>query len=236
MSRREPFAVLASVAIIIWAIAILLSVAVGTFVLLASDEDVPSYTGPAVERPADAGGPNWAEQMTAIGTVALAIATVALAYFAYRALGGLRESRQDRNLAAMMDMSRRWDDEHFREVRRKIQAYADHGPSSRITLRDKILELRVDNDPEYRELLTEPSFLEDLSILVDNEGIDFDIVMASLGYIVWDRWCLWQPTIEELRAVRNEESVFENFQKLAYRVKGVAPQLPDVDAWDGPRY
>jgi hypothetical protein len=179
--------------------------------------------------------PNWAEIATAVGTGVLAVATIALAVAAFVALGGLRESRRVRNVTAMTDMSRRWDGKQLRDVRHLIQEYAGHGGSSRDRLRDKVIQLRDANASEYRELLTEPSFLEDLAILVDNEGIDFDIVMDSLGYIVWDRWCLWQPTIETLQTLRNEKSVFENFKKLAYRVKGVS-RLPDVDAWDGPKY
>jgi hypothetical protein len=237
MFSRETTAVLTSVAIIVWGIAILLSVAVGSaMLLLTSDIDFPAEVGPVVERPGGEGGPNWADMTLAIGTGVLAAATVVLAVAAFLALGGLRESRRDRNVTAMTDMSRRWDDEEFRVVRRKIQESAGHGQSSRDRLRDKIIELRQNNDSEYRELLTEPSFLEDLSILVKYHGIDFEIVKDSLGYIVWDRWCLWQPTIEKLQTLRNEESVFEHFKDLAERIKKDIPRLPDLDKWDGPKY
>lgn len=221
MSSRQTTAVLTSVAIIVWGSAFLLSVVVGSALLLLTSD-----SGEA---------PNWAEIATALGTGVLAVATLALAVAAFFALGGLRESRRVRNVTAMTDMSRRWDAKQFRDVRNKIQEYAGHGPSSRDKLRDKVIQLRDANASEYRELLTEPSFLEDLAISVKYEGIDFEIVMASLGYIVWDRWCLWQPTIETLQKLRNEKSVFENFKNLAYRVKAVA-RIPDVDAWEGPKY
>jgi len=221
MSSRQTTAVLTSVAIIVWGSAILLSVVVGSALLLLTSDNSEA--------------PNWAEIATALGTGVLAVATVALAIAAFLALLGLRESRRVRNVTAMTDMSRRWDGKPLRDVRGLIQEYAGHGPLSRDKLRDKVIQLRDANASEYRELLTEPSFLEDLAILVHNEGIDFDIVMDSLGYIVWDRWCLWQPTIETLQTLRKEKSVFENFKKLAYHIKDIL-RLPDVDKWDGPKY
>lgn len=221
MSSRQTTAVLTSVAIIVWGSAFLLSVVVGSALLVLTSDN-----GEA---------PNWAEIATALGTGVLAVATVALAVAAFLALGGLRESRRVRNVTAMTDMSRRWDDEPLRNVRHWIQEYAGHGPSSGNMLRDKVIQFRETNHERYRELLTEPSFLEDLAILVDNDGIDFEIVMASLGYIIWDRWCLWQPTIEALQTVRNESSVYENFRNLAYRVKRVS-RLPDIGKWEGPKY
>jgi hypothetical protein len=230
MSDRETTRVLVSVAIVIWGIGILLIVVLWSAWLLTSDFDLLADAGPGGE------GPNWAEITLALWTVVLAIATCALAVGAFLALGGLKESRRDRNVTAMTDMSRRWDDDHFRDVRRKIQDYAGQEVSSRKALKDKVVQLRESNDPEYRELLTEPSFLEDLSILVKYEGIDFEIVKDSLGYIVWDRWCLWQPTIDELRGLRNEPSVFEYFQYLAERIKSDIPRLPDLASWDGPKY
>jgi hypothetical protein len=213
-------AVLISVAVIIWGIAILLSALVGFALVLASTSEEP----------------NWSEIILALATVGLTLATIALAVAAFLALQGLGESRRDRNAAAMTDMSQRWDNEHFRGVRRTIQDFAGTGSDSGNRLRDRIMELRSANAPKYHELLTEPSFLEDLSISVNYSGIDFKIVKDSLGYIVWDRWCLWHSTVQELRRQRNEPTVFEHFQQLAESIKREIPRLPDLDHWDGPKY
>lgn len=136
----------------------------------------------------------------------------------------------------MTDMSLRWDNEHFRNVRWLIQEISGSDANCGIRLKDKIIELRDGNKKEYRELLTEPSFLEDLAISITSGGISFEIVRDSLGYIVWDRWCLWQPTVAELRIVRRERTVFEHFERLAERMKRELPGLPDFDKWTGPRY
>lgn len=212
--------VLVSVAVIIWGIAVMLCALLGSVYVLAMTSDPP----------------NLSEIILALATVGLTLATIALAVAGFLALQGLGESRRDRSAAAMTDMSQRWDNKHFRHVRRMIQEYAGVGADSGIRLRDKIVELRGGNALEYRELLTEPSFLEDLSISINYSGIDFKIVKDSLGYIVWDRWCLWQPTVQELRIRRNEPTVFENFQQLAESIKREIPRLPELDQWDGPKY
>lgn len=178
----------------------------------------------------------WPDVTLAVWTFGLTLATVALAAAAVVALRSIGESRRDRNAAAMTDLSQRWDNEHFRGVRHKIQHYSGTGPDSRIRLRERIIQLRNDNDESYRELLTEPSFLEDLQISLEYTGIDFNIVKDSLGYIIWDRWCLWQPAIEELRDLREERTVFEHFQTLAERIKRELPGLPDLHNWSGPKY
>jgi hypothetical protein len=146
VSDRETTRALIAVAVIVWGVGILLSVLAGSAWLLTSDFDFPAGAAP-VEHLSAGEGPNWAEITLAIATVVLTIATGALALAAFRALGGLKESRRDRHVAAMADMSRSWDDEHFRSVRHKIQNYAGSGASSRNSLKDRLVQLRESNDP-----------------------------------------------------------------------------------------
>jgi hypothetical protein len=184
-------------------------------------------------------GPNWADIVTAVSTFALAVA-------AFLALAAIFESRRARNALQMTELSRRWDEESNRQVRRKVRDYAENGLPRRLLrspmrfgvggwtttstepdrLKECMLRLREDNDPEYRELLTEPNFLEDLAILVDRRGIDFRIVNRSLGYLVADRWALWKPTIDVFRA--DDPLNFCEFEKLANRIAKKNPHVLDA--------
>jgi hypothetical protein len=210
---------LLSAAIIIWSIAILLIVGVGAVVVLA-------LSSPESEL---------VDVIVALATVGSAIANIALTAAALLALRSIGESRRDRNAAAMTDLSQRWDSEHFRGVRDEIQERCGLGADAGIQLKDSLIELRRDGDPLYRKLLTEPGFLEDLAISIKYGGIYFDIVRDSLGYIVWDRWCLWQQTVADLRTQKNEPTVFEHFEHMAYQIKRELPNLPDLHKWDGPK-
>jgi len=113
---------------------------------------------------------------------------------------------------------------------------AEPGPDR---LKECILQLRKENDPEYRELLTEPSFLEDLAILIDCNAIGFEVVDKSLGSVIAYCWSLWEPTVVELRKLRRESLTFKEFENLAIEIgKANRPTVP-MDAaetkiiWEG---
>lgn len=219
MSNQQETSNLVSVAVIIWGVGILIAVTVGSAAVLAMTMDEI----------------NWPEIVLAISTVGLTLATIALAVAALLALQSLGESRRDRHLTAMTDMSQRWDNEHFRSVRQIIHNVTGSQRDSRNKLRHAVIYYRATNHENYRKLLTEPSFLEDLAISINHGGIHFDIVKDSLGYIIWDRWCLWQPTVDELRDLRSERTVFVHFQELAEKMQAELG-LSSLADWDGPKF
>jgi hypothetical protein len=105
-------------------------------------------------------------------------------------------------------------------------------------LKECILRLRAENDPEYRELLTEPSFLEDLAILIQRRGIDFELVNKSLGSAIAYCWTLWKPTAYELHRQRQEPYTFKEFEDLAKQIAKANPHAVRMDdegeiIWDG---
>jgi hypothetical protein len=199
----------------------------------------------------DPTGPNWADIVTAFSTLLLAVAAV-LALFA------IVESRRARNAVQMTELSRRWDEETRLQVRRKVCEYAKNGlprrpfrtplrfgadswttsPAGPYRLRECVSRLKQENAPEYRELLTEPNFLEDLAILIDAGGIDFKIVNQSLGPTISYRWSLWKPSAYWLRDLKNDPRVFRDFELLAKRIAAINPDAVNLDPageviWDG---
>ncbi|MEN3223384.1 hypothetical protein PUR22_21305 [Mycolicibacterium porcinum] len=208
-------------AILIWAAAVLLSVLVGSAAVLA-------MLAPE---------PNWSEITMALATVVMALATVGLAVAAFFALGSIREARKAldeariaRNAVQMTEWSRRWDQKNLRQLRRKVREYATHDPdgvpypaAGPLGLRDSILRLQRDNNPEFYELLVDANFMEDLAILVQRGGLDFEVVNMSLGYNFPYRWCLWKPTADAFRAADGEEAIYKEFENLALRIAAVNP-------------
>ena len=219
MSVQWRTSTLVIVAFIIWGIGLLPAILVLSALGLASS----SPTSNAVEI------------TVAIATVGSTLANLALTVAAVLALQSLGESRRDRHLTAMTDMSQRWDNEHFRSVRQIIHNDSGTQRDSRDKLQTRIIHYRDTNDENYRKLLTEPSFLEDLAISINHGGIHFDIVKDSLGYIIWDRWCLWQPTVDELRDLRGEKTVFVHFQELAEKMQAELG-LSSLADWNGPKH
>jgi hypothetical protein len=236
-------------AVVAWTlatIAVLLAIAFG---IVASIQCIELQSHHLVI-PTDSKGPNWAEITTASLTALLVVA-------AFRALGTIREARHARteagraqNALQMNELSRRWDEETNLQVRRKVHEYAKNGLPRRLVrhptrfgvgagtwatpgpdrLKECIMKLQEDNDPEYRELLTEPNFLEDLAILVQRDGIDFEIVNQSLGATIAYRWSLWQPTVDWRRELRKDPRTFCEFEDLAKRIAKENPDAVKVDA------
>ncbi len=96
-----------------------------------------------------------------------------------------------------------------------------------------------ENGLEYRELLTEANFLEDLAIMVQRGGIDFDIVNKSLGASIPYRWSLWKPTAYWLRdEITKDRTTFKEFEGLAKKIARTNSDAVKVDldgniVWEG---
>lgn len=161
--------------------------------------------------------PNWAEAMTAWGTVALAFFTMLLAVGAAIALWQLKEARRARNAQVALEMSGRWTSGRFRRIRQQVDGLAEaaEGGDWSPTMRHLLA-----NDPaEYRSLLVEPDFFEHLGVLVKYGGIDFKVVRDSYGITVLRRWDKWHSVIGLLRRELKNPTAYGQFEKLAERIR-----------------
>jgi hypothetical protein len=163
----------------------------------------------------DPTGPNWAEIATGIGTVVLALATLVLAGAAIAALRQIGEARRVRNAQVAIDAFQRWNDEGFRRVRAEVDKAANQ-PGG---LKTVMLGHREAHSHDYRRLLMEPDYFEDLGILIKYQAIDFRIVRDSLGTTVVHRWSQWKPFIDRLREEPRNRIAFCRFQELAGRIE-----------------
>jgi hypothetical protein len=222
--RKDP-TVLRGVAVIIWGIAVLLSVMVGSAVVLAMLSTEP----------------NWSEITLALATVVMALATAGLALAAFLALGSLGEARAARNAVAAMELGRDWDSDESLDLRLRVTElakkgldgtkYTSPGPEG---LKSSFETLRNPDGPpeyakEYGRLLKQPNSFDSLAQLVKHRGIDFDVVYDSIGYNVSYWWSLWKPTVDELRRIANQPLIYKDFEELAKRIAAIDPSVA-VDA------
>lgn len=159
--------------------------------------------------------PNWAEVTTALGTVALAVFTLALAVAAGFALFQVNEARRARNAHVALEVSSRWSDQNFRRVRQQVDM-ANRGEG-------KLLEAMKahyrQGAEQYRLFLMEPDYFEDLALLVNYRLIDFAVVRDSLGITVARRWDVWRPWIEYVRNEIPNATAFSLFEGLANDIR-----------------
>src|SRR5262245_876095 len=153
---------------------------------------------------------NWAEQVTAIATVVLAVGAVGAIGAAVFAARQVREARIGREAEVASEFFRRWSDEPLVETRRLVASY-----DSPEALRDALVSSIASNDRAAYVFFRELDYFEQLGALEDHGALQFDLIRATLGRRLVDRWELWQPSIEALGGV----DVYPMFARLAHRMR-----------------
>lgn len=178
--------------------------------------------------------PNWAERMTGVSTLLLAIwtfglmlATGCLATYAFRALNELEtaveeleESKRDRHVSVFADFGRRWEGAEITEA---LILSTHHTPES---LRDlwagdsQVVKTRAQELEEARQriiLLRIPSYFEDAAIIATVGKLEDTRFRENFGGIAVEAWQQWQPTIDFMQAT--DPQSFCEFRRLAETVE-----------------
>jgi hypothetical protein len=155
--------------------------------------------------------PNWAEKVTAVATVVLAVGAIAAIGAAVFAGQQVREARIGRQAEVAADFFRRWSDDAMVESRRLVASYGT--PES---LRDAFLRHIAANDVEAYVLFRELDYFEQLGAMEQHGGFDFGLVETLLGQKLIDRFDLWRPSIEAIGG----RAAYPNFIHLAEKMRG----------------
>lgn len=154
--------------------------------------------------------PNWAEEVTAIATVVLAVGALAAIGAAVFAGQQVREARIGRQAEVAADFFRRWSEDELVTTRRLVATYA-----SPEALRDALLRHLAANDVEAYVLFRELDYFEQLGAMEQHGGFDFALIQALLGRRLVDRWELWRPSIDALGG----PGVYPMFARLAAKMR-----------------
>jgi hypothetical protein len=154
--------------------------------------------------------PNWAEQVTAIATVVLAVGALSAIGAAVFAGQQVREARIGRQAEVAADFFRRWSDDDMVETRRLVASYRT--PEA---LRDALLRHIAANDTEAYVLFRELDYFEQLGAMELHGGFDFELIKTLLGRRLVDRWELWRPSIDALGGA----AVYPLFERLARKME-----------------
>jgi hypothetical protein len=158
--------------------------------------------------------PNWAEEVTAVATVVLAVGAVAAIGAAVFAGQQVREARIGRQAQVASDFFNRWSDGPMVETRRLVASYGT--PEN---LRDAFLRHIESNDVEAFVLFRELDYFEQLGAIEQHGGFDFGLIRSLLAQKLVDRFDQWQPSIE---AIGGRE-VYPNFTQLAEKMRAAVP-------------
>ena len=160
--------------------------------------------------------PNWAEEVTAIATVVLAVGAVGAIGAAIVAGQQVREVRIGRQAEVASDFFKRWSDAPMVETRRLVATYG-----SPENLRDALLRHVAANDTEAYILFRELDYFEQLAALEHVGAVDFELVKLLAGRQLVERWKLWRPSVEAMGA-----NVYPMFEAMARRMQTALVERP----------
>jgi hypothetical protein len=153
---------------------------------------------------------NWAEQVTAVATVVLAVGALAAIGAAIFAGQQVREARIGRQAEVAADFFRRWSEGDLVTTRRLVASYG-----TAEALRDALLRHVAANDVEAYVLFRELDYFEQLGAMEHHGGFDFALIQSLLGRRLVDRWELWRPSIDALGG----PAVYPMFDRLAGKMR-----------------
>jgi hypothetical protein len=137
--------------------------------------------------------PNWAEQVTAIGTAVSSLALLGAIGAVIFAARQARETRIGRQAETALEFFRRWNEGPLEETRRLVAQF-----ETRDALRDAMLRFIAENSERAYVLYRELDYFEQLGALEKHGGFDFELIRSMLGRRLIDRWEMWKPSIDAI--------------------------------------
>jgi hypothetical protein len=176
------------------------------------------------------GGPNWAEQVTAIATAVGAIGLIGALGAAAFAGQQVKEARKARESQIAADFFRRWNEDSLVETRRLVARYA-----TKEDLSAAFQGFIASNADEAYVLYRELDYFEQLAALEHVGAFDFELIKLLLGRTLISRWEMWRPSLD---ATTGEDS-YPMFRELVEKMRRAlasagAGARPDHSPWSTP--
>ena len=142
-------------------------------------------------------------------------ATAGLVVLGLAAIVPILQNRRSREIDILMEIGRRWDSPEMMTSRSLVDRLSQDD-----TLIDAVCSDDRRGGEEYHELMREPGYLEDLGVIYYSRGIRPSSLIASMGYLVPERWAVWKDALERLGEVREKPQHFSFFREMAAEMDG----------------
>jgi hypothetical protein len=158
--------------------------------------------------------PNWAEKWTAYANLGLLAAAIAAGLFTYF---GIKQARGIQHAQTFLEISRRWNEEIFRQGRIRIRnMYDPNGKAVDVT--EGLKKLKLDNEEQYWESLMTLDFFETMAMNIRYKSITFEMVLELMGKAICTYWDMLSNHISEERAKDDNPKLYIEFQTLAIQI------------------
>jgi hypothetical protein len=170
---------------------------------------------------ADISGGDW---LIASATLALALATVAVAYVAYRQLSSLRaESRRQRTI----DLYARYESRSFIKPRLAVSKVVELARAEDISLTTASNRLERGEQLQFARFC---NLLEEASQQYFSDLLDPGLAEQGLAYITWAWWGLLEEYVRDQRVAQGTRRVFENWEDLHHELDPIYSLVPEDEA------
>jgi hypothetical protein len=154
--------------------------------------------------------PTWADALTGVGTVVLALGVLIAVY-------QLGELKRDRHLQWISEMSRRWNEEKLEASRIALREYDSSTVAKKV---GRWLRGEGEDETEMTVLLRLPDFFEDVALGVERGRIEIAVVWEALSGPVSKWWEFWEEAVVVFRQTdaptyHPDAAAFSQFQRLA---------------------
>lgn len=154
--------------------------------------------------------PNWAEQLTGIGTAVGALGLLGAILAAIYAGRQVREARISREAQTAVEFFRRWNDDALVEARRLLATFET--PEE---LKAAFSRYVAEDAPEAYVLYRELDYFEQLAALEKRGAFDLELIELLLGRMLVERWEMWKPAI----TAAHGPGVYPLFEELAGKMR-----------------
>lgn len=161
---------------------------------------------------------NWAEQWTAIGTLALVLTAIVAGVFTYF---GIRQARGIQHAQTFLEISRRWNETTFREGRIRIRNFYDANKQPE-EVTSALLKLKSADEKQYWESLMTLDFFEIMAMNIKYNSITFEMVYDVFGTTVCQYWAMLSDHVKKLQQnAPNNKKYYIEFENLANQITGI---------------
>lgn len=166
--------------------------------------------------------------VTAIATVIAAVGSlvaaggVVAAFLSVRTgLDQIAEARRDRHVQVLGGLAERWAGPRLEESRNLM---IEHGSEGIATLIKAYFE-EPGKKPEVETLLRVPNFYEDVAILVDSGGLEFDLVWRAFAGPALGCWRYWEGGIRLIQS--KDAGAYAEYERLVNTLRTRPTPTPE---------
>ena len=164
--------------------------------------------------------PNWAEKWTAYANLGLLAAAIIAGIFTYF---GIKQARRIQHAQTFLEISRRWNEEVFRQGRVRIRNMYDSTQEA-VDVTAGLKRLKAYDEEQYWESLMTLDFFETMAMNIRYKSITFEMVLELMSKAICDYWTMLSDHVGEDRDKSDNPKLYIEFQTLAKRI-GAAREI-----------